>query len=63
MMATQSAMLASSAMLTIVTLAGLKSVWPIYLLTAIASAATAFDIPARQALTPALVPAPILRTL
>ena len=57
MMATQSVMLASSAMLTIVTLAGLKSVWPIYLLTAIASAATAFDIPARQALTPALVPA------
>lgn len=57
MMATQSVMLVSSAMLTIVTLAGLKSVWPIYLLTGIASAATAFDIPARQALTPALVPA------
>ncbi len=57
MMATQSVMLGSSAMLTVVTVAGLKSVWPIYLLTAIASAATAFDIPARQALIPALVPA------
>jgi MFS family permease len=57
MMVTQSMMLTSSAMLTIVTLAGLKSVWPIYLLTGIASAATAFDIPARQALIPALVPA------
>ena len=57
MIGTQSVMLASSAILTVATLAGLKSVWPIYLLTAIASAATAFDIPARQALTPALVPA------
>jgi MFS family permease len=57
MIGTQSVMLMSSAILTIVTLAGLKSVWPIYLLTAVASAATAFDIPARQALIPALVPA------
>ncbi|MGH9905753.1 MAG: MFS transporter [Pyrinomonadaceae bacterium] len=57
MIATQTTMLLSSALLTIATLGGLKSVWPIYLLTAIASAATAFDIPARQALMPALVPA------
>ncbi len=57
MIVTQSVMLISSASLTLVTLAGLKSVWPIYLLTGIASAATAFDIPARQALIPALVPA------
>ncbi len=57
MIATQSVMLICSASLTIVTLAGLESVWPIYLLTGIASAATAFDIPARQALIPALVPA------
>ena len=56
MMVTQSVMLISSASLTVVTLAGLQSVWPIYLLTGIASAATAFDIPARQALIPALVP-------
>jgi len=56
MMVTQSVMLISSASLTLVTLAGLQSVWPIYLFTGIASAATAFDIPARQALIPALVP-------
>jgi len=35
---------------------GLSSIWPIYLLTAIASAALAFDSPARQALLPGLVP-------
>jgi MFS family permease len=57
MIATQAIMLASAAMLTVVTLTGLKSVWPIYLLTWIASGATAFDIPARQALMPTLVPA------
>jgi MFS family permease len=56
MIATQSVMLVSTVVLTLVTMAGLASVWPIYLLTAIASAAVAFDIPARQALMPALVP-------
>jgi MFS family permease len=56
MMATQSVMLASAALLTLATLAGLQSVWPIYLLTAAAAGATAFDIPARQALMPQLVP-------
>ncbi|HKY28522.1 MAG TPA: MFS transporter [Pyrinomonadaceae bacterium] len=56
MMVTQSVMLTCSALLTIFTLTGIQSVWPIYLLTAIASAATAFDIPARQALIPVLVP-------
>jgi MFS family permease len=50
-------MLASAALLTISTVAGLQSVWPIYLLSGIASAATAFDIPARQSLMPMLVPA------
>jgi len=57
MMVTQSLMLVSAAALALVTLAGLKNVWPIYLLTALASGATAFDIPARQALMPTLVPA------
>lgn len=57
MIATQAIMLASAAMLTVVTLTGLNSVWLIYLLTGIASGATAFDIPARQALMPTLVPA------
>jgi MFS family permease len=57
MMVTQSAMLVSAALLTAGTLAGLESVWPIYALSALASAATAFDIPARQSLMPTLVPA------
>jgi MFS family permease len=57
MVATQGLMLASAALLTISTVAGLQSVWPIYLLSGIASAATAFDIPARQSLMPMLVPA------
>ena len=56
MMVTQTVMLASAALLTAGTLAGFRSVWPIYILSAIASAATAFDIPARQALMPTLVP-------
>src|SRR6266852_2201180 len=57
MIATQGVMLASAGLLTFATIAGLKSVWPIYVLTGISSAAVAFDIPARQALMPALVPA------
>ena len=56
MIATQSVMLISSALLTLVTLGELSSVWPIYVLTSIASGAQAFDIPARQALMPTLVP-------
>src|SRR6267142_5472242 len=57
MIVMQSVMLASASCLTLVTLAGLNHVWPIYLLTAIASAASAFDTPARQSLMPTLVPA------
>ena len=57
MMITQSIMLATAASLAVATIFGLKSVWPIYLLSAIASAATAFDVPARQSLMPSLVPA------
>jgi MFS family permease len=57
MIATQCVMLASAAFLTIATMSGLKSVWPIYVLSGIASAAIAFDIPARQSLMPMLVPA------
>jgi len=56
MVVTQTVMLTSSALLTLVTVAGIASVWPIYILTGIASGATAFDIPARQALMPTLVP-------
>jgi MFS family permease len=57
MIATQGLMLVSAALLATMTASGLRSVWPIYLLTAIASAALAFDNPARQAMLPTLVPA------
>lgn len=56
LLATQSIMLLSAAALALFTVSGLESVWPIYLLTAVSSAATAFDNPARQALLPSLVP-------
>ena len=57
MIATQTVMLTCSGILALVTFGGLQRVWPIYLLTAMASAAWAFDTPARQALVPTLVPA------
>ena len=57
MMVTQSVMLTCSAVLALITFEGLRRVWPIFLLTSIASAAWAFDTPARQSLMPALVPA------
>ena len=57
MIVTQFVMLASSAVLALLTFNGLKRAWPIFLLTSIASAAWAFDTPARQSLMPALVPA------
>jgi MFS family permease len=57
MVITQSTMLVSACVLAAITATGLHTVWPIYLLTAVASAATAFDNPARQALLPRLVPA------
>ena len=56
MLLTQSVMAALAATLAILTLRGLTVVWPIYVLTAVSSAAGAFDLPARQALTPNLVP-------
>lgn len=57
MIATQTVMLVTAGLLAVFTLFGLKNVWPIYVLSAAASAATAFDIPARQSLMPTLVPA------
>jgi MFS family permease len=56
MVVTQTVMLLTAALLTAGTFAGLESVWPIYVLSGIASAAQAFDTPARQALMPTLVP-------
>src|SRR6185369_14271014 len=56
MIITQATMLVSAGLLTAFTIVGIESVWPIYLLSCFASAATAFDIPARQSLMPTLVP-------
>lgn len=53
---TQTIMLVSAAALALITTLGLKQIWPIYALTAVASGAIAFDNPARQALLPSLVP-------
>lgn len=55
-LATQVVMLMSAGALSLFTASGIQTVWPIYLLTAISSAAVAFEAPARQALLPALVP-------
>src|SRR5262245_21032147 len=57
MIVTQTLMLVCSGLLALVTISGLEHAWPIFLLTAIASAAWAFDTPARQSLMPMLVPA------
>jgi MFS family permease len=56
MLVTQSVMAVLAATLAVLTFGGLSAVWPVYLLTAVSSAAGAFDVPARQALTPNLVP-------
>jgi len=55
-LATQAVMLTSAGALSLFTASGMQTIWPIYLLTAISSAAVAFEAPARQALLPALVP-------
>ncbi len=56
MLITQSAMAVLAAVLATLTLRGMAAVWPIYALAACSSAAGAFDLPARQALLPSLVP-------
>jgi MFS family permease len=56
MIATQCIMAVLAALLALLTFRGLTAVWPIYLLAACSSAAGAFDLPARQALVPNLVP-------
>jgi MFS family permease len=56
MLVTQCVMALLAALLAVLTFRGLSSVWPVYLLAACSSAAGAFDLPARQALVPSLVP-------
>jgi MFS family permease len=56
MLLTQTVMALFALALTILTWRGLSTVWPIYAIAAAGSAAGAFDLPARQALVPNLVP-------
>jgi MFS family permease len=56
MLFTQTSAAIVAGALALLTFRGLSSVWPIYALAALASAVGAFDMPARQALVPALVP-------
>src|SRR5881394_4172706 len=56
MLVTQTIMALLAATLAALTFAGLRTVWPIYLLAALSSATASFDGPARQALIPNLVP-------
>ncbi len=56
MLATQSVMALFAGVLAWLTFHGLSTMWPIYVLAALTSAAGAFDAPARQALIPNLVP-------
>jgi MFS family permease len=60
MVIAQTMMLLSACVLSAVTAAGWTKIWVIYLLTALSSAATAFENPARQALLPSLVPPRLL---
>ena len=56
MLVTQTVLALLAATLAALTFGSLHSIWPIYLLAALSSAAASFDSPARQALIPSLVP-------
>jgi MFS family permease len=56
MLVTQTVMAVLAAALALLTWHGLTAVWPVYAISAASAAAGAFDLPARQALVPNLVP-------
>ena len=56
MVVTQAGSALVAAALAALTFTGLTAVWPIYALAALAAAVGAFDMPARQALVPTLIP-------
>ncbi|HEY7192846.1 MAG TPA: MFS transporter, partial [Gemmatimonadales bacterium] len=56
MLVTQTTLALLAGTLAALTFGGLRTLWPIYLLSALSSAAASFDGPARQALIPNLVP-------
>ena len=56
MLLTQTGAAIVSLALAVLTFRGLSVVWPIYVLAALGAAVGTFDLPARQALVPTLVP-------
>jgi MFS family permease len=56
MLYTQSCAAGVALVLAVLAFNGLSTVWPIYLLSAVGAAISAFDTPARQALMPTLIP-------
>jgi MFS family permease len=56
MLITQAGSALSALALAVLAFRGLSTVWPIYTLAALGAAVGAFDLPARQALVPTLVP-------
>src|SRR5438876_5045900 len=56
MLMTQAGSVLSALALAVLTFRGLSTVWPIYILAALGAGVGAFDLPARQALVPTLVP-------
>ena len=60
MLLTQTAAAAVAVALAALTFRGLTVVWPIYALAALGAAVGSFDLPARQALVPTLVPRDVL---
>jgi MFS family permease len=56
LIATQLVLAVLATVLAALTFSGLSVVWPIYLITGLSAAGAAFDLPARQALIPMLVP-------
>ena len=56
MIVTQSGAALVAAALAVATAQGLSALWPLYTLAALGGAVGAFDLPARQALVPTLVP-------
>ena len=56
MLITQAGSALTALALAVLTFRGLSTVWPIYTLAALGAAVGAFDLPARQALVPTLVP-------
>jgi MFS family permease len=56
LLVTQTLAAVAALALSLLSFHGLSVVWPIYVLAAISAAVSAFDLPARQALVPTLVP-------